>query len=74
MVGDGHAVGVTAEIVQHILGAAKGWFRVYDPVFSEQWPEPGSEDLGLIEERIVARLATGRDAAGGLGCLHMLGT
>jgi len=50
MVGDGHAMGVTAEILEHIVGTAEGWFGVDDPVFSEQWPEPGSEDLGLREQ------------------------
>ena len=38
MVGDGHAMGVAAEILQHILGATEGAFRVHHPVFSEQWP------------------------------------
>jgi len=50
MVGDGHAMGVTAEIVEHIFGAAEGWFGVNDPVFSEQRSEPGSEDFGLRGE------------------------
>ena len=47
MVGDGHAMGVAAEILQHIFGAAKGTFQVDDPVFSKQWPEPSREDLGF---------------------------
>ena len=50
MVGDGHAMGVSAEILEHIVGAAEGWFGVDDPVFSEQRSEPGSEDLGLREQ------------------------
>ena len=54
MVGDGHAMGLTAKILEHILGATEGWFGVYDPVFSKQWPEPGSEDLGLREHRQIA--------------------
>ena len=45
MVGDGHAMGVAAEILEHIFGAAEGWLGVDDPVFSEQKPEPGSEDF-----------------------------
>ena len=28
MVGDGHAMGVTAQIVQHVLGATEGAFQV----------------------------------------------
>jgi len=51
MVGDGHAMGVAAEILEHIFGAAKGWFGVDDPVLSEQRSQPGSEDIGLCEQR-----------------------
>ncbi len=50
MVGDGHAMGVAAEILQHIFGATEGTFQVHHPVFSKQWPEPSSEDLGFGEE------------------------
>src|SRR5216684_9053470 len=54
MVGDGHAMGVAAQVLAHILGAAEGWFGIDDPVFSEQRPEPGSEDLGLREQSQIA--------------------
>jgi len=54
MVGDCHAVGVTAEILQYILGTTEGWFGVDDPVFVKQWPEPGSKDLGLNEQCQIA--------------------
>ncbi len=37
MVGDGHAMGVAAEIVQHIGGATEGRLQVHDPRFSKQW-------------------------------------
>ena len=37
MVGDGHAMGVTAEILQHIFGATEGAFLVDHPVFSVEW-------------------------------------
>src|SRR5260370_13982997 len=50
MVGDGHAMGVAAEILQHILGATEGTSQVDHPVLSKQWPEPSSEDLGFAEE------------------------
>src|SRR6266404_1152125 len=50
MGGDGHAMGVAAEILQHILGATEGTSQVDDPVLSKQWPEPSSEDLGFGEE------------------------
>ena len=54
MVGDGDAMGVAAEILEHIVGAAEGWFGVDDPVFSEQRSQPGSEDLGLREQCQIA--------------------
>jgi hypothetical protein len=73
MVGDGNAMGVPAEILEHIVGPAEGRFGVDDPVFSEQWSEPGSEDLGLREQSQIAgevqlvmlksRLETGDEVA-----------
>jgi hypothetical protein len=53
MIGDGHAMGVAAEILQHILGTTEGTFQVDHPVFSKQWPEPSSEDLGFGEQPAV---------------------
>src|SRR5260370_31060025 len=50
MIGDGHAMGVAAEVLQHILRATEGPFQVHHPVFSKQWPKPSSEDLGFAEE------------------------
>src|ERR1019366_975879 len=55
MVRDGHAMGVTAQILEHILGATEGWFAVDHPVLAKQWSEPGSEDLGLSDRRQIAR-------------------
>ena len=49
MVGDGDAMGVAAQVLQNILGATEGWFRVDHPVLTEQEPQPGSEDLRLSE-------------------------
>ena len=53
MVGDGDAVGVAAEILEHILGAAEGWFRVDHPVFAKQGSQPGGEEFGLREPRQI---------------------
>ena len=50
MVGDGHAMGVAAEILQHIFGAAKGTFQVHHPILSIKGPEPSREDLGFGEQ------------------------
>ena len=54
MIGDGHAMGVAAQILEHIFGAAEGRFGVDDPVFSEQRSEPGSEDFVLGEQSQIA--------------------
>jgi hypothetical protein len=51
MIGDSHAMGVAAEILENIFGATERAFQVHDPVLSEQRPKPGGEDLGLSEER-----------------------
>ena len=50
MVGDGHAVSVAAQIVQHIFGATEGTFQVHHPVLSKQRPQPGGKKVGLSEE------------------------
>jgi hypothetical protein len=49
VVGDGHAVGVTAEVVEHILRTTKRWFGIDDPIFAKQRPEPRREGLRLSE-------------------------
>ena len=47
MVGDGHAVGVAAQVLQHILRATEGTFQIDHPVMPVQRPQPGSKDFGL---------------------------
>ncbi len=54
MVGDGHAMGVAAQVLQHIFGATKGTLQVDHPGLPVQWPQPGGEDLGLSEELQVS--------------------
>ena len=54
MVGDGHAMSVAAQIVQHICGATEGTFQVHHPVLSIEWPQPGGEDLGLRKKLQVS--------------------
>ena len=51
MVGNGDTVGVAAEILEHILGAAEGWLGVDYPVFAKQRSQPGGEEFGLREPR-----------------------
>ena len=36
MVGDGDAMGVAGQIVQHMFGTAEGWLGVDDPVLAEE--------------------------------------
>ncbi len=54
MVGDSHAVGIAAQILEHILWATERWFGIDHPVVSEEWPWPGGEGLGLSEEGQVS--------------------
>ena len=54
MVGDGHAMGVTAQITQHMLWASERTCRVDHPVLSEQWSEPRSKGFRLSEELQVS--------------------
>ncbi len=49
MVGDGDAMGVSAQVLQNILRTTEGWFRVDYPVLTEHGSQPGSEDLRLSE-------------------------
>jgi hypothetical protein len=49
MVGNGHAMGVKAEILEHILGAAEGWFRVDHPGLAKRRSQPGGEGFGVSE-------------------------
>ena len=54
MVGDGHPMGVAAEITENMLGATEGRFAIDHPVLSVEWPQPGSEDLGLRKKLQVS--------------------
>ena len=48
-------MGVTAEIVEHILRTTKRWFGINDPIFAKQRPEPRREGLRLSEGSQIAR-------------------
>jgi len=50
MVGDGHAMGVTAEILQHIFRAAEGRLQLHHPLFSKQCSSPSGEGLGICQQ------------------------
>ena len=54
VVGDGHAMGVAAQVLQHIFGTTKGTFQVDHPVLPIQRSHPGSKDLGLRKKLQVS--------------------
>jgi hypothetical protein len=49
MVGDGHAMGVAAQILQHIFGAAEGAFGVDHSVLAEQHSQPRGKSFWVGE-------------------------
>src|SRR5260370_36759681 len=49
VVGDGYAMGVTAQIAKHIFRSSERLFRVNHPVLSKQWSQPREEGFGLSE-------------------------
>ena len=68
MVGDGHAMGVTAQITEHMLRASERWFRVDHPVLSEQWSQPGSKGFRLSEELQISMKVEPAVVKGALEC------
>jgi len=72
VVGDGDAVGVSAEIAYGMLGTTEGRFAIDHPVMPEQLAEPGGEDLGLSEAFQIAIEAQLSFAAGALQGSHEL--
>ncbi|HET7442998.1 MAG TPA: hypothetical protein VFJ47_16975 [Terriglobales bacterium] len=74
VIGDGHAVGIAAEILQHVFRAAKRALQIDHPVLSVEWPQPSREDLGLGEERQVCLEAEQAVLKGLLKRIHELAT
>ena len=76
MVGDGDAVGVAAQILEHIRGASEGRLAVDHPVVSVEGSQPGSEDLGLSQggefaiEAELAALEGGAEGEDKLAAKH----
>src|SRR5437660_960964 len=54
VVGNGHAMSVTAQITEHIFWASERTFCVDHPVLSEHWSEPGRKGSRLSEELQVS--------------------
>jgi hypothetical protein len=43
LVGDGHPVGVAAEVMKSLVGAAERFFGVDDPLFASEFPKEARE-------------------------------
>ena len=53
-VGDGDAMGVGAEVAQHMFRSAEGTLGVDNPVVAEQYSQPGGEGAWLRKVREAA--------------------
>src|SRR5438067_12928979 len=56
-VGDGDAMGIAAEIIEHLLGSAERALGVDDPANGAQRPQPGSEHGWRGQARQIAKEA-----------------
>ena len=72
MVGDRHAMGVTAQIMEDMLWSSERTFRVDHPVLPEQFSEPRRESLCLSEERQLSMESELAVAKGALETCHKL--
>ncbi len=68
VVGDGNAVGVVAEIAQHVFRSTEGGLGIDHPVLAEQHSEPGCEGLRLGKRRELAVELKRGIAESGLEC------
>jgi hypothetical protein len=68
MVGDGHAMSVTAQIAEHIFWASERTLCVNHPVLSEQWSEPRRKGSRLSEELQVTMKVEPAVTKGTLEC------
>ena len=68
VVGDGYAMGVTAQIAKDIFRSSERLFRVNHPVLSKQWSQPREEGFGLSEGLQVSVKAELAVLEGALEC------
>ena len=66
VVGNGHAVRVTGQIVQHVFGPAEWWLGIDDPVGPSELIEPLGERAGIGEMGEIAKEAKLASREGGL--------
>src|SRR5260370_10779880 len=69
MVGDGHAMGVPAQITEHMLWASERTFRVDHPVLSEHWSQSRCKGFRLSEELQVSMKGELAVMKGALECV-----
>jgi hypothetical protein len=65
MVGDGHTMGVSAQVVEDVLGAPERRFAVDDPVPAEEWAQERGESFGRgerLQPTMEAQLTFGESA------------
>ena len=49
MIGDSDSVGVSGEVLEHLLGPAEGRLGMDNPIFVPYGLEPGLPDFGMLE-------------------------
>ena len=65
MVGDGDAMRIASQVMQHMLGAAEGWLGMDDPVLPIKHAQEEGEVLLLMERHALAeeaQLMAGKEA------------
>lgn len=66
-VGDGHAMGISAEIAQRVFGSAEGAFGIDDPLVTIKGSQPGTKCARVVE---ICEAAVEPELAGGKGRLE----
>ncbi len=54
VVGDGHSMGIAAEVMENVLRATEGPFAIDAPILAEQLPEEAGESFRLSQRQEVA--------------------
>ena len=62
VVGDGHPMGITAQITENLCGSSEGRLGIDDPVMDVKSPDPGTEALRIFQ---CLKLWRETDLAGG---------
>ena len=49
VVGDGHAMGIAGQVVEHVFWSAEGWLGVDNPILPEQLSQKAAEGLAFTQ-------------------------